>query len=151
MIPYETRVAYKEVNEILEIMGKEYKEKMDPSVRFILKKNEAKDFQTQIQPHISLENQIISRKALAILTVLNYAYWVERTEEKEKLKEVYEENSRKQERQLREQYNIETLFQKKKERIKERQEKETLSLVPVKQNVFQKIKSFFLTVCNKRK
>lgn len=53
------------------------------------------------------------RKTIAILAMLNLNYWCEDEKEKQDLIQMYAENDRKREEELREKYNPDNLFKKK--------------------------------------
>ena len=104
-IDYETQKAYKEVNQILDMMGQKYKNKINRNLLKALKEKEAKDYQTKINPNLSFLEQKISRKALSILAVLNVKYWSEDEYEKERLINLYYENSKKYNMKYKEIFN----------------------------------------------
>ena len=156
-IDYETRKIYKEVNDILNIMGAEYKEKIPIQIRIALKENEAKDFKTDIKKELSFYEQKISKEALAILTVLNLIYWIKNKEEKEILKTIYLANNSKYDIELSEKYSVDKIFEKKEqiqqdsyEKLKEDNKQEEKQLILVKNNIFYKIKSFFWKILKKQ-
>ena len=59
------------------------------------------------------------RKTIAILAMLNLNYWCEDEKEKQNLIQMYSENDRKREEELREKYNLDNLFKKKDIEIEE--------------------------------
>lgn len=145
-IDYETQKAYKEVNDILNIMGNEYKNKINKNLLKLFKEKEAKDFQSDIVPNISFMKQNISKKAMSILAVLNIKYWIDDLEEKNKIIESYAKNE-----QIRtEKYKIkfDTSIVSK---VPEHQQafEHSPELLPVKQNIFSKIKQFFIKIFKK--
>lgn len=75
-------IAYTEVDEVLNLMDKEFQRKIPEKLRKLIFENKLKDYNVVINPDIPLNKQNISRKALAMLAVLNYNYWC--TEEKER-------------------------------------------------------------------
>lgn len=141
-IDYETQKAYKEVNQILDIMGDEYKNKINKNLLTALKEKEAKDYQTRINPNISFLEQKISRKAISILAVLNMKYWIDDENEKDRLLKLYDENYKNYEKKCND------IFKKsEKESSKENYSKTTnMELLPIEQSFFGKVKLFFRNI-----
>ena len=146
-IDYETQKAYKEVNQILDMMGQKYKNKINRNLLKALKEKEAKDYQTKINPNLSFLEQKISRKALSILAVLNVKYWSEDEYEKERLINLYYENSKKYNMKYKEIFNQ----QKNIKNEGEIDEPISLELVPVKKSFLAKIRVFLRNLFGKIK
>ena len=113
--------------------------------------NEEKDknYQPNINPNISLAEQNLQRKTLALLAMLNLNYWCKDENEKKELLKMYSENDKKMEAEMRERYNPDNLF-KKKEKVEQNNDikQEKTELIEYKQkNIFRKIldriKTFF--------
>lgn len=143
----ETRKVYKEVNDVLNIMGSAYKGKIPPKILMALNENEAKDYVSKIDPELSFEEQKISSKALAIITILNLMYWIEDPEEKARLTKIYKANDEIYRKKLVEKYDENKIFERQdiskdiKSKIDAISEKD--ELLPVKESIFTKIKRFF--------
>ena len=112
--------------------------------------NEEKDknYQPNISPNISLAEQNLQRKTLALLAMLNLNYWCEDEKEKQELIAIYAENDRKKEEELREKYNPDNLFKKKEKEEKVEEPQESTALIEYKEEKFfkrliNKIISFF--------
>lgn len=146
-IDYETQKAYKEVNQILDMMGDEYKNKINKNLLNALSEKEAKDYQTKINPNISFLEQKISRKALSILAVLNIKYWIEDENEKDRLLKLYDENSKNYEMKYKD------IFKQPEKEKNEEDVSITASseLLPVKQSFFGRVKLFFRNIFAKFK
>ena len=159
-IDYETKKAYKEVNDMLNIMGPKYKNKLPNSILVALNVNEAKYYKSEIKSEVSFIDQKMSRKALAILTMLNLKYWVEDEKQKQTLKQIYLKNDFKYQKELREKYDINKIFQNKKdeklqkiETLKEIENNnlktiKTKELAIIKDSIFSKIKNFIFRIFN---
>ena len=104
--------AFKEVNEIINIMGEEYKAKVPKQLLELFEKEEDKEYITKIKKDIYFEEQEISRTALILLNYINMNYWLEE-HQKEKIKRVYRENEEKYQQILREKYNPNEIFKKR--------------------------------------
>lgn len=106
------RIAFKEVNEIIDIMGLKYKSKVPKKLLEVLEKEEEKEYITKIKRDIPFEKQLISRKALILLSYINRNYWVEE-EKKEYIKQIYRKNEEKYQQILRQKYNPDEIFKKR--------------------------------------
>ena len=113
--------------------------------------NEEKDknYQPNINPNISLAEQNLQRKTLALLAMLNLNYWCKDENERKELLKMYSENDKKIEAEMRERYNPDNLF-KKKEKVEQNNDikQERTELIEYKEkNIFRKIldriKNFF--------
>ena len=113
--------SYSEVCKILHLMDEKYVNKIPKKVINLFESNKLKDYEPFINPQISLAEQNLERKTLAILAMLNLNYWCKSQEEKNELLKMYSDNDKKREDKLREKYNPENLF-KKKENCAEKEE-----------------------------
>ena len=109
----ERKKAYAEVDEILSYMEDKYVEKIPKEMIDIFKKEKLQEYTPKINPQLPLEKQNLQRKTLIILAMLNLNYWCEDEKEKQKLIEIYTENDKKKEKELREKYNPDNIFKKK--------------------------------------
>ena len=105
--------------------------------------NEEKDknYQPNINPNISLAEQNLQKKTLALLAMLNLNYWCVDENEKKELLKMYSENDKKLETEMRERYNPDNLF-KKKEKVEQNDEakEESTEIIEYKeQNILKKI------------
>ena len=85
--------AYSEVYYILETLGDAFKTKLPVKLLKLIEYNKKKDFafEEMIDEETGLLS--VSRDALIMLSVFNMKYWEEDETEKEKLTEIYEENT----------------------------------------------------------
>ena len=93
--------AYAEVDEILSLMENKYIEKIPVKMRKMFENERQKDYNPEIKVNIPLDEQNLQRKTFAILAMLNLNYWCEDEEEKQKLIQVYTENDKIREEELR--------------------------------------------------
>ena len=138
--------AYAEVDKILSFMQISYIEKVPKKLRELFKNEKLKDYDSNIDKNIPLNEQNLERKTYAILAMLNLHYWCN-AEEKQELLKAYSNNDKKREEELREKYNPDNIF---KNRIKEPEQatEEVKALVEYKKENFIKklintIKRFF--------
>lgn len=132
-------IAFAEVDEILNFMDKQYQKKIPEKLRKLISNNKSTDYNVVIKPNIPLTEQKISRKALAILSVINYNYWCIEEENKERLIEKYKKNEIAKQEKLRELYNPDNLFEAKKQIYKKANEDKQLIVYNKKENVIMKI------------
>ena len=139
--------AYAEVDKILSYMEIRYVEKIPIKLRELFKKEKQQGYEPKIDPTISLTQQNLQRKTLALLAMLNLNYWCETEDEKQKLLKIYAENDKKREQELMEKYNPDNLF-KNKEDNKTISNKHNMEIIEYReksfiQNIIQKIQNLF--------
>ena len=88
------KIAYAEVNQILDLLGNEYKNKTPEKIRNLFYEKEDKNYKINISSEKELRDSNISKTALTIISILNLKYWVTNKEEKYKLENRYKENDR---------------------------------------------------------
>lgn len=132
--------AYAEVDMILSFMDNKYIEKIPKKMRDFFKNEKLQNYEPNINPQLPLEDQELQKKTYAILAMLNINYWCNNEEEKKELIQLYAENDKKKEEELREKYNPDNIFKKKQtENISNTGDANT-SLIEYKEsNFFKKI------------
>lgn len=134
------KMAYCEVDIILEQMEEEYVNKLPSELRKLFKEQKRMDYSPEIKADIPLADQNLMRKTIAILAMLNLNYWCEDEKEKQELIRMYSENDRKREEELREKYNPDNLFKKKDIEVEEVTENtESTELIEYKKENFFKM------------
>lgn len=137
--------AYKEVGQILNLLGNDYKAKVPSSLLALFEQNTEEKNISDLYEEI--KHRKVSRDALIILSILNAKYWANE-EEKRELKAVYDKNEEEYQRKI-------NSYQRKDWLKKERNEEKTveeLSLVKVQENsIWAKIKNFLKNLIPKRK
>lgn len=128
--------AYAEVNEILSLMDNKYIEKIPVKMRKMFENERQKDYNPEIKVNIPLDEQNLQRKTFAILAMLNLNYWCEDEEEKQKLIQIYAENDKIREEELREKYNPDNIFKKKD--TNEQTENNNVALIEYREENFIK-------------
>ena len=128
--------AYAEVDEILSLMDNKYIEKIPVKMRKMFENERQKDYNPEIKVNIPLDEQNLQRKTFAILAMLNLNYWCEDEEEKQKLIQVYTENDKIREEELREKYNPDNIFKKKD--TNEQTENNNVALIEYREENFIK-------------
>lgn len=134
MVTKEFAEASSEINEILKYMPNEEIEKIPSKLREFFKEVASKDYVTNINPDLPLDEQQIKEKTKDIIALIYRNYWCSEEERKE-LDQKLIENDRKFEEELREKYNPGNIFKNnvtttKKEELEVKEEKIEQSLVP---------------------
>ena len=138
----DTMMAYSEVYEILNLLDKEYKEKVPDKVRTFFEEERLKDYKPEINVDIPLIDQNLKRETITLLAILNLNYWCDTPEEKQ---EVLDElaNNEKEKQEVLEKYNPDNLFKNKQNDVIENENKintQEVSLVEYKkQGIFKRI------------
>ena len=133
--------AYAEVLLILSYMEQKYADMIPKKLLELFNEEKDKNYQPNINPNISLAEQNLQRKTLALLAMLNLNYWCKDENEKQEMLKMYSENDKKIEAEMRERYNPDNLFRKKEEPIEndENKQENTELIKYKKQNIFKKI------------
>ena len=133
--------AYTEVLLILSYMEQKYVDMIPKKLLELFNEEKDKNYQPNINPKISLAEQNLQRKTLALLAMLNLNYWCKDENEKQEMLKMYSENDKKIEAEMRERYNPDNLFRKKEEPIEndENKQENTELIKYKKQNIFKKI------------
>lgn len=132
-------IALAEVDEILNFMDEYYQKKIPEKLRKLISSNKLSDYNILIEPNIPIKEQKISRKALQILSVINYNYWCEGEENKKKLIEKYKQNELIKQEKLKKLYNSDNLFKTKNKTYKKNDKNKQLVVCNKKENFITKI------------
>lgn len=87
--------AYAEVNQVLNILGRKYKNKVPRKLLKLFNEQQNIEYKKKLEQTKKVENLQISRTALTIISILNLKYWETDLEKKKELKQQYLENERK--------------------------------------------------------
>lgn len=141
-----TKQVYSEIDEFLELLTSEEKNKIPKKLRDFFKNNKDKYYTKNINPNIPIKEQELKEETLAIIAFLNLKYWCEDETEKERLKAIYLENERKYQEQLKEKQikKIEKVEQTVAPKVEE-------IVLPVikEENIFKKIINKILKMLKK--
>lgn len=144
--------AYAEVNQILDKLGRKYKNKVPRKLLKLFKEQQNLEYKKILEKTKKVENLQISRTALIIISILNLKYWEKDEEKKKKLKKQYLENEKKYQETIklgRENgwLNINSANNVKEvlndERSIENNNKNSLIIERNKFSIIDKIKNFF--------
>lgn len=87
--------VYSEVDEFIELLASENKEKIPVEIRNFFKKEKDINYIKNINPNVSIKKQDLKFDTLAIIALLNLNYICEDENEKENLRKIYFENEEK--------------------------------------------------------
>ena len=137
-------ISYSEVYEILNLIGKEYKDKIPNKLLQIIVDGMDKNYKPTIDMKKPLKEQNISQRTYDILGMLKLNYWCKNESEKKEFLNKISANEKRREEVLREKYNIDNIFKNgNTEKVKEE-----VALVEIKkkkwyQKIFNLIKGIF--------
>lgn len=150
-IPVLTRQAYSELDTFIELLDECSKNKIPQKLRKFFKMEKDRTYIYNINPNIPIKEQSLKEETLALIAMLNLQYWCEDENEKEKLKNIYNENEIRHQKELKEN-NPDNLFKNKIKTNVEGIEQEQTDIVQYrKENIFSKIKRLLLKLLNKNK
>lgn len=140
-----TMEAYAEIDAVLSLMDNKYLDEIPSKLIELFSKEKSKDYIKEIVADKPLKEQNLKEETLSILAVLNYNYWCKDKVHKEELLELYSENERKYQDELREKYNPDNIFKNHigKNKIEENIVENKIALVEYEESIFIKFKNWF--------
>ena len=156
MLSVNTRQAYTEIDNFIELLDEYNRNKVPKKLREFFKKEKDDTYSKVINPNIPIKEQNLKEETLALIAMLNLQYWCEDEEEKRRLKKIYSDNEIKHQQKLREMYNPEDVFKTKQKQeqieneISSEEIQENVAMVEYKKETFiEKIKKFFAKIFKK--
>lgn len=141
---------YSEVYAILNMLGKEYINKLPKDIYNIIKEEKSTEYNPVYETTVALDKQDVKKETISIIVFLHLNYWCNE-EEKIKLRELFDENEDKYQEELKQQEEQEV--EQEDEEIQEDNNeieigKEFLSMIVYKeenfaQRIFNKIRKLF--------
>lgn len=135
-------LAYAEVDEILNLLEKEYRERVPEKIRNFFKEEKMPDYNPKIEIGKQLTEQNLKRETMVLLAILNINYWCDSEEEKQMFIDEIAKNEE-EKRELEEKYNPDKLFKNRKNNnlsSDNADETQNISLVEYKkQGIFKRI------------
>ena len=105
----ENMLAYAEIDEILNLLEDDYREKVPKKVRDFFKEEKMKDYHPEIDIEKPLIEQNLKRETMVLLAILNLNYWCENEKEKQRFLNELDKNEE-EKKELEEKYNPDNLF-----------------------------------------
>ena len=141
---------YSEVYAILNMLGKEYINKLPKDIYNIIKEEKSTEYNPVYETTVALDKQDVKKETISIIAFLHLNYWCNE-EEKIKLRELFDENEDKYQEELKQQGEQEV--EQEDEEIQDDNNeieigKEFLSMIVYKeenfaQRIFNKIRKLF--------
>jgi len=137
-----TRQAYSEVDEFLNLLSDEQINKIPQKLRDFFKEEKDQNYKKEISLKTPIKNQNLKEETLGIISLLNLQYWCENEIEKQRLKEIYAKNEEKYQKVLQEKYSTENLFKRHSSSPKEEYTTiNEMAIVEYKESVFKRLVS----------
>lgn len=156
--------AYAELLEILSFTDDSLVSKIPKKLMTIFNTYALDTYEKHLDSNLPLEDQNVSKKTAALIALLSLNYWCETEEEKSQIKAILAENEKQKQKELREKYNPENIFNNKTATTTEINLNTTVevksnpSALPVDYNnlpwykkMFTSIKNFIFKIFNKEK
>lgn len=146
-----TKEMYSEVYGILQALGEKYINKLPKTVLKVITECKEENYNPEYSMSIPLKEQDINRKSLAMIALFHYNYWCETEEERKKFKNMLETNEEKHQKEMKEKYSNDKIFNKTTTKIKEEiisekvdkfaevSNQSTANIVEYKQSFFNKV------------
>lgn len=134
-----TRQAYSEIDEFLELLNEEQRNKIPKKLRDFFKAEKDNKYYKKIDTNIPIKVQNLKEETLAIIALLNLQYWCENEIEKQRLKQVYAKNEENYQKALQEKYNPDNLFKKRSLQQEESTITNEVAMVEYKEPLFKRI------------
>lgn len=136
-----TRETYSEVYSILNMLGETYIIKIPSKLYQMIKEEKLNEYNPKYDSTLALEQPNIKNETLSMIALFHLNYWCDSQEEKQELKDLFNENEIKYQEELKEKYSPDNLFKKYKEEVAKDTQTTTneVAIVKYKENVFKKI------------
>lgn len=150
-ISIKTRQAYTEIDNFLDLIDYEDRNKIPKQLREMFKKEKDNNYEKNIEINKPISEQNLKEETLGIIALLNLQYWCTDEKEKERLKQIYAKNENKYQEELREKYNPDNIFRKKNEKQKTKEMVDTtvVAMVEYKESLLKKIINRIKGIFNK--
>ena len=141
--------VYSEVYKILSLMEPKYVDMIPEKLIDLIKREKNENYVPNIKINLPLDEQKKKKKTLAFLAMLNLNYWCEDEKEKQDLLKIYYTNDERAEADLREKYNPDNIFKKKKQvEIHHKLKQKNMQMIEyneknILQRIMKKIMKFF--------
>lgn len=115
----EQAFAYAEILEILDYMDEEYVSRVPKKLIKVITDNASDTYERHLDANVPLEEQQISEKTTALLAMLMLNYWCESPEQKQELTDMFNENEKKYQEELKRKYDPNNIFNNNPTAVKE--------------------------------
>ena len=136
---YETKQAYSEVCAVLENMPNEYISKIPQKIIKLFETEKLANYEPNINKSNPLDKNMLSKKAMVLIAMLNYQYWCPNKKVKDDLYKIYLSNNDKYQREIEKKYSVDNLFKNKNNITQVYNEIENVAMVEYKESIFRRI------------
>ena len=145
-----TKEMYSEVYSILNMLGNDYISKLPRSLITMINEERLKTYEPKYELDISLDKQKLQRDTMAMIALFHLNYWCDLNEEKENLKELFKDNEKKYQAQIREKYNPDNIFKKKENnKYVESDNEKDMYMIQYKETFFKRIMKKIMNIFHK--
>lgn len=130
------KIVYTEVYNILELLGKEYINRLPKSLYAMIEKNSKNIRNLKYKSLKDINKDNVLKKSIAMIALFHTNYWCDSEEEKEELKQIFSNNFINNEKEKREKFNPDDIFKK---RLNEKEEKKTEIIEYKEPSIWRKI------------
>lgn len=102
--------AYAEVDYIINHMNEKYRDRVPEKMLQFFHDYKDPNYDVKVDPYVPLQKQGLKRYTLEILALFHLKYWCDDEERKKELYGLMLQNQERLERQMREKYSVEKLF-----------------------------------------
>lgn len=142
MVGVNTKEIYSEVYSILDLLGDKYIKRLPKNLYNLIKNEKLSTYNPKYNVTIPLYEQNVKKESLSMIALFHLNYWCESDIDKEELREIFAQNEKCYQEEIREKYNPDNIF-KKNEKSKEN----NVAMIEYKESIitkiFNKIKKFF--------
>lgn len=114
----QTKEMYSELYSILNMLGEKYIAKIPRTLMNIIEEEKNPEYNPIYDANIKLSEQNIKRETISMIALFHLNYWCDTQEEKAELKKLFKNNEITYQKELREKYNPDKIFERQKEEIK---------------------------------
>ena len=147
-ISQNTRKAYTEVDNFIELLDEYHKSKIPKKLREFFKNEKEKKYIKNIYRNIPIKEQNLLKETLSLIAFLNLQYWCDDEEERKRLRKIYTENEKTSMKQMRLKYDINNIFKERRKEVIEEETKDNVAMIRYRdsliQRIINKIKKFFI-------
>ena len=135
-----TKEIYSEVYGILNLLGEDYISKLPKSLFEMIEDEKSSTYNPQYNETEILNAKNIKRESMAMIALFHLNYWCNSDEEKKELKQLFKDNEAKAQVEIREKYNTNNLFERRKQEtiVKTKAISSNVAMVEYKDSLFRR-------------
>ena len=134
-----TRKAYTEVDNFIELLDEYHKNKIPKKLREFFKNEKEEKYIKNIYRNIPIKEQNLLQETLSLIAFLNLQYWCDDEEERKRLRKIYTENEKTAMKQMRLKYDINNIFKERRKEVIEEETKDNVAMIRYRDSLIQRI------------